>query len=154
MFDIGFWELVFIGVIALLVVGPERLPGMARYVGLWVGRFRRYVSHVKDDIEREIHAEELREMMKESSRIESLDQDLKETRDILESVQHDIEEADASLSRDSAPQDDQPESAVDAAASGVGKRITDRNAPARSDGDEFDEPAQDGESEKDERRSG
>lgn len=154
MFDIGFWELALIGVIALLVVGPERLPGMARNVGFWVGRFRRYVSHVKDDIEREIRAEELREMMKESSRIESLDQDLKETRDTLESIQHDIEEADASLSQDSAPQDNEPESAVDAAASVVGKRITEQHAPARNDGDKSDEPAQHGESEEDERKSG
>lgn len=154
MFDIGFWELILIGVIALLVVGPERLPGMARSVGLWVGRIRRYVSHVKDDIEREIRAEELREMMKESSRIESLDQDLKETQDTLQSLQHDIEEVDASLSRDTAPRDDKPESEVDAAASGVGNRITDQNPPAQSDGGKIDEPAQDGESEEHERRSG
>ena len=63
MFDIGFWEVAVIGVIALLVVGPERLPGLARTVGLWVGRVRRYVTHVKQDIEREIHAEEMRELI-------------------------------------------------------------------------------------------
>ena len=64
MFEIGFWELALIGVIALLVVGPERLPALARNLGLWIGRIRRYVNHVKQDIEREIHADEVRELMK------------------------------------------------------------------------------------------
>jgi sec-independent protein translocase protein TatB len=41
MFDIGFWEMAFIGVIALVVIGPERLPGVARTAGLWVGKARR-----------------------------------------------------------------------------------------------------------------
>lgn len=63
MFDVGFWEVAIIGVIALLVVGPDRLPALARNVGLWVGRIRRYVTHVKQDIEREIHAEEVRELI-------------------------------------------------------------------------------------------
>lgn len=154
MFDIGFWEIVLISVIALLVVGPERLPAMARSAGLWVGRIRRYVSHVKDDIEREIRAEELREMMKESGRIESLDEELKETRDTLKAVEHEIEEADASLSRDSLPREDERESAVDAATSGVGERITGRSTSAPSEDAKFDESALDDGSENDERRSG
>lgn len=68
MFDIGFWELALIGVVALLVVGPERLPGLARNVGRWVARIRRYVSAVRDDIEREIRAEELKDLMDKSKR--------------------------------------------------------------------------------------
>ena len=52
MFDIGFWEMTLIGVIALMVIGPERLPGLVRTVGLWVGRIRRYVAQVRDDIAR------------------------------------------------------------------------------------------------------
>ena len=42
MFDVGFWEMAFIGVIALVVIGPERLPGVARSVGLWVGKGQAY----------------------------------------------------------------------------------------------------------------
>ena len=64
MFDVGFWELLLIAIVALLVVGPERLPGMARTVGLWVGRLRRYLYSVRADFEREIDAEELRQTMK------------------------------------------------------------------------------------------
>lgn len=154
MFDIGFWELALIGVIALLVVGPERLPAMARNVGLWVGRIRRYVSHVKEDIEREIRAEELRDMLQESSRIESLDEELKETRETLKSVQHDIEEADASLNREDVIRDDAPESPIDAAARGVGESVTGRNGDASGDDDEREAPSADSGSEKDERRSG
>ncbi len=153
MFDIGFWELALIGVIALLVVGPDRLPAMARQAGLWVGRIRRYVSHVKDDIEREIRAEELREMMKESSRIESLDQELSETRDALKEVEQEIDQAEASLGRDSVPED-KPKSAIDAAASGVADSISGDKAPAPESDEAPEDAGRDGGSEKDERRSG
>ncbi len=153
MFDLGFWELALIGVIALLVVGPERLPAMARSVGLWVGRIRRYVSHVKDDIEREIRAEELREMMQESSRIESLDEELSETRDTLKAVEKEIEEADASLNRDDMKREDEPESVSDKAASDLGERIGGGSTPT-AEGRDSGEAADDDEREKDERRSG
>jgi sec-independent protein translocase protein TatB len=60
MFDIGFTELLVIGVVALLVVGPERLPKVARTAGHLFGRFQRYVSTVKADIGREMELDELR----------------------------------------------------------------------------------------------
>lgn len=65
MFDFGFWELVAIGVVALLVVGPNRLPGLARQVGMWLGKTKRFVNSVRADIERELQSEELRRMLKE-----------------------------------------------------------------------------------------
>ena len=63
MFDIGFWELLLIGVIALVVVGPERLPRVAREVGAWMGKTRRFVEGVKSDIEREFDATELKRIL-------------------------------------------------------------------------------------------
>jgi len=63
MFDIGFWEIIFIAVIALLVVGPERLPRIARTTGLWIGKMRGFVSSVKADIDREIATEELKKTL-------------------------------------------------------------------------------------------
>ncbi|RMD70510.1 MAG: twin-arginine translocase subunit TatB [Gammaproteobacteria bacterium] len=63
MFDIGFWEITVILIIALLVVGPERLPGLMRTVGLWVGKTRRFIASVKADIDRELQADELRQML-------------------------------------------------------------------------------------------
>jgi sec-independent protein translocase protein TatB len=79
MFDIGFWELALIGVVALLVVGPDRLPGLARTIGLWVGRIRRYVSTVRDDIEREIQADELRKMLDKPDELNPLKDVIDET---------------------------------------------------------------------------
>jgi len=62
MFDIGFTELMVIGVVALIVVGPERLPRVARTVGALLGRLQRYVADVKADINREVELDELRKM--------------------------------------------------------------------------------------------
>src|SRR5919106_3722558 len=62
MFDIGFTELLVIGVVALIVIGPEKLPRMARTAGHLAGRLQRYVADVKADINREIELDELRKM--------------------------------------------------------------------------------------------
>ncbi len=65
MFDIGFSELIVIAVVALVVVGPERLPRVARMAGHLLGRLQRYVGDVKADINREIQLEELRKLQAE-----------------------------------------------------------------------------------------
>jgi sec-independent protein translocase protein TatB len=62
MFDIGFSELVVIGIVALVVIGPEKLPRVARTVGHLVGRLQRYVSDVKSDINREMEIEDLKKV--------------------------------------------------------------------------------------------
>ena len=62
MFDIGFSELLVIGVVALIVIGPQKLPRVARTVGHLLGRMQRYVADVKADINKEIELEELRKM--------------------------------------------------------------------------------------------
>jgi sec-independent protein translocase protein TatB len=62
IFDIGFSELLVIGVVALIVIGPERLPRVARTLGHLAGRLQRYVSDVKSDINREIELDELKKM--------------------------------------------------------------------------------------------
>lgn len=71
MFDIGFSELMLIGLVALVVIGPERLPKVARTVGHMLGRLQRYVADVKSDIQREIQLDELKKLqseMKDSAR--------------------------------------------------------------------------------------
>ena len=65
MFDIGFSEIVVIGVVALVVIGPERLPKTARTVGHLFGRLQRYVNDVKADINREMELDELRKLQRE-----------------------------------------------------------------------------------------
>lgn len=63
MFDIGFSELLLVGLVALLVLGPERLPGAARTAGLWIGRLKRSFSAIKTEVEREIGADEIRRQL-------------------------------------------------------------------------------------------
>jgi sec-independent protein translocase protein TatB len=65
MFDVGFSELMVVGVVALVVIGPERLPKVAKTVGHLLGRAQRYVSDVKGDIQREFELDELRKMRTE-----------------------------------------------------------------------------------------
>jgi sec-independent protein translocase protein TatB len=88
MFDIGFSELLVIGVVALIVIGPQKLPRVARTVGILMGRLQRYVSDVKADINREIELEELRKMrdsmQKAASEMQSsFDSELNKTADEL-----------------------------------------------------------------------
>ena len=66
MFDIGFSELIVIGIVALLVLGPERLPKVARTTGHLLGRLQRYVSDVKSDISREMQLDELKKLQEEA----------------------------------------------------------------------------------------
>lgn len=74
MFDIGFWELTTIAVIALLVIGPDKLPDVARTAGKWVGRARRFVGDVKTDIDRELKQEELRKALAEDAGLDEIKQ--------------------------------------------------------------------------------
>ncbi|TSA49078.1 MAG: twin-arginine translocase subunit TatB [Nitrosomonadales bacterium] len=69
MFDIAFSEVVVIAVVALIVIGPEKLPKVARTLGLLAGRVQRYVGTVKADIEREMRVEELRKLEQEAHQI-------------------------------------------------------------------------------------
>jgi sec-independent protein translocase protein TatB len=62
MFDIGFSEMVVLAVVALVVLGPERLPKVAKQAGAWMGKLRRYVDDVKSDINRQMELSELRDL--------------------------------------------------------------------------------------------
>jgi sec-independent protein translocase protein TatB len=97
MFDIGFSELMLIGVVALIVLGPERLPKVARFAGQWIGKAQRYVNEVKADITRE---GELAELKKIKSDMETAAQEAKTS---LESVAQDIRQ-EAQAAQDSVTQ--------------------------------------------------
>ncbi|MBI3778151.1 MAG: twin-arginine translocase subunit TatB [Gammaproteobacteria bacterium] len=79
MFDVGFSELVVIGLIALIVLGPKRLPEVARTAGKWMGQLRRFINNVKQDLDREIHQDELTELRK-------LREELNSTRRLMENT--------------------------------------------------------------------
>lgn len=68
MFDVSFVELMVIGIVALLVLGPERLPGAARTVGAFVRRARNSWNSVKSEIEREIAAEEMKKTLRDTAK--------------------------------------------------------------------------------------
>lgn len=63
MFDVGFSELLLVALVALVVLGPERLPGAARTAGLWIGRLKRSFAAIKSEVEREIGADEIRRQL-------------------------------------------------------------------------------------------
>lgn len=95
MFDIGFAELLLIGVVGLLVVGPEQLPGAVRTVLAWVNRFRRSFDQIRTEVRRELHNDEIMQKLKAESR--QLEQ---QVRDTTQSVEHELQAlgADASAS--------------------------------------------------------
>ena len=91
MFDIGFSELLVIGIVALIVIGPERLPRVARTLGHLFGRMQRYVNDVKADISREMELEELRRLqtdMQDAARSfeDSVTKEIRDTETQLQSV--------------------------------------------------------------------
>ncbi len=86
MFDIGFTELMVIAVVALIVIGPERLPKVARTVGLLFGRMQRYVNDVKADISREMALDDLRKLQANiQDTANSLEQSMKQEVGAVES---------------------------------------------------------------------
>jgi len=86
MFDIGFSELVLIGIVALVVIGPERLPKVARTAGLWVGRMRGFVMSVKADIDQEMRADELKRIMDQQAQSTGIHEILEETQESLDEL--------------------------------------------------------------------
>ena len=70
MFEIGFSEIILVAIVALVVFGPEKLPGLARDIGLWTGRIRRMVNSVQQDVQRELsRADELKRLIEEQQNI-------------------------------------------------------------------------------------
>jgi sec-independent protein translocase protein TatB len=78
MFDIGFWEIVLISIIALLVIGPDQLPRFARETGKYVGKIRRFINNTRREIEQELHMDEQKKL---SQRISELDELVKNAPD-------------------------------------------------------------------------
>ena len=86
MFDIGFAELLLIGVVGLLVVGPEQLPASVRTVLAWVNRFRRSFDQIRTEVRRELHNDEIMQKLKAES--QELEQQVRET---TQSVEQEIQ---------------------------------------------------------------
>lgn len=90
MFDIGFLELVLVGIIGLIILGPERLPVAARTLGHWLGRAKRMVSQFTQEIDKEIEIEELKAQLKKQGESLDINTDVKQ---IQETVANALQEA-------------------------------------------------------------
>jgi sec-independent protein translocase protein TatB len=102
MFDIGFSELLVIAVVALLVIGPERLPKVARTAGHMFGRLQRYVNDVKADIQREMELDELRKLRSQfEDAARSVQDSVDEVDKQVRAVGDDLNQAAAGASPDS-----------------------------------------------------
>jgi len=84
MFDMGFTEMMLIGIVALVVIGPERLPGVARTAGKYFSRLRNFMTNVRADVESELKADELREIF------ESQKDELQSLKDVVGDAGKDV----------------------------------------------------------------
>lgn len=72
MFDIAFWELIVTAIVALLVIGPDRLPGFARETGRWIGKLRRIINNTRRELERELQLSERTDLGQQLSELDDL----------------------------------------------------------------------------------
>ena len=86
MFDVGFWEISLIFVILLIVVGPERLPQLARTAGVWISKARRMVASVKAEVEQELKLEEVKRSIQQQTKTD----DFKQLADQVKSINSDL----------------------------------------------------------------
>ena len=107
MFDIGFLEIVIITVVALVVVGPERLPDVARTAGRWVGGIRRFVGNVKADIDKELQQEDLKKALARDAGLDEIKQIMNTDRFTLEDENDDYNKAIEDVDQKAAYQENQ-----------------------------------------------
>ena len=88
MFDFGMWEIAVIFVITLIVVGPEKMPALARKAGLYVGKFKKFVSKIKNDINTEIESEELKEELSVKNEELLISQTLDDAKSGIDEIKH------------------------------------------------------------------
>lgn len=99
MFDIGFMELLLIGIVALLVLGPDKLPGAIRTGALWFGRAKRSFNNVKSEIEQQINADEIRRQLHNESILGDIEKAKKNADKLIKDTQSEIKSAEDSVKR-------------------------------------------------------
>ena len=109
MFDIGFAELVIIGVVALLVIGPERLPSAVRTASLWINRIRRGFNEIKAEVQQELHNDQVMQELKQAG--EQLKEDTQSIGKDLQDSASAITDPLADLTRDAEEKPDTPKQA-------------------------------------------
>lgn len=99
MFDIGFFELVLIGVMGLIVLGPERLPKAAQKVGSWVGKAKRSMSQFSQQVNRELEIDELKKRVAEHEALIKQQAESGELKELKEQAEQAIKQADENLKK-------------------------------------------------------
>lgn len=90
MFDIGFWEFALIGVITLIIIGPERMPEVAKTVGRYIGKAKRFIGKIQQDIGEEIEVDKLKGHLDLEDKDSNIIEILEETKDTLNDIKNDV----------------------------------------------------------------
>ena len=136
MFDMGFTEMVLIGIVALVVIGPERLPGVARTAGKYVGRLKRFMTTVKADVEQELRADELRQILSQQQK------ELDTLKDSISEAGREVEkQANVMDAIDDSPSTSEAAASTTADASDTAAANPAADAPAGDDAGEPDKKA-------------
>ncbi|MEW6765023.1 MAG: Sec-independent protein translocase protein TatB [Pseudomonadota bacterium] len=120
MFDLSFWEIAVIAIVAVIIVGPERLPSLAYKAGQWVTKIRRFVSNAKAEMESEFNTAELRKLLN------AQEEEMQKLRKLVEDTRHDVEQSQNLLTQ---TVEDTVHSVQDAAAQ---KPVPSKPAPSAS----------------------
>jgi sec-independent protein translocase protein TatB len=90
VFDIGFSEIVVCAIVALIVIGPERMPETVRTVGLWIGRFKRSMRETREEIERQIGVDDIRRQLHNEDILKTLEETRLKMNALIEDSQHNL----------------------------------------------------------------
>ncbi len=132
MFDMGFTEMMLIGIVALIVIGPERLPGVARTAGKYFGRLKRFMTTVKADVEQELRADELRQILADQQReLDTLKDSINTAGREIEEEAGKLSEAGNEVARDLEDDPAAAPAAVDSAAPAARNEAIEADSPAR-----------------------
>lgn len=91
MFEVGFSELCMVGLVAVLVIGPEKLPQVARIAGFWLGKSRRVVANLKAEVQAELYQADMQQLLAQQSEAKLMQDLLSETESALQGVQSEIQ---------------------------------------------------------------
>jgi sec-independent protein translocase protein TatB len=90
MFDVGFWEFALIGVIALIIVGPERMPGIARTAGKYAGKAKRFIAKIQDDVSEELEVDKFKEQLNAMDKDANIVEIFDETKQAISDIKTDV----------------------------------------------------------------
>ena len=144
MFDIGFPELALASIVALLVLGPERLPAALRTLGLWLGRLRRSYHNVKTEIEREIGMDDVRRQLHNEqimSEVERMQQDVKNVKSEITDAASGLAPGELADHPDIAGGDDEPSNSISTTSPAQSEPVPEPDPAANPDSIAAPEPA-------------